>query len=615
MRTTMRRVSATAALAALGGTGFILATSTSAKAVTLTPSDLVVYRVGTTGSTLSNAAAPIFLDTYGSDTTDGTAAKSTFAVPTTTVGTQHRLTATGLSRSEGQLTLSPDGTLLAFTGYDAALGDTGPAISYQDVNNNTVNVTESLTASDPTSVGRVVGLLDGSGAIDTSTSLTGAGVPHVVRTAVTVNGQSVYVGGSDAGVLTASRGAATATSLLSDSDTGFGANELEVAGGQLFAGGYDADGSKRLVTVDTGTPAGVPTLTGLGGLPPGLLPGGFAFLDLTSAGLGSTGLDTLYAVNSAEKGGAIDKFTYDGASWTKQGAVALDGVESLTIKKTDSQVLVAATTPSGLYTFGEEDGSAAGFTTTDVKKIATPPTGSEFRGVAVAPTGAALSAPAVSITAPKPSQHFSYLQGAVAFHGTASGTRGIASVAVKLDRGAYSAARLSGTTWSKTVNVSSLAVGVHRLYVTATEKANGASTTVARVFVRNGIPTGAIGPGKRSFTDRLVSKQRGYVTVRYAASPDHKGLRTSGKPTVRFTSYGRTLDLHLQRSAAAGKVRITVAGRSSVVNLYSRRTLDLRKRYSGLSAGRHAVVITPLHQKSAHSKGTVVLLGFLQVFA
>ena len=708
MRRSLRLLAVATAAATAGTAGTVVLTGSSASADAFTPADLVVYRVGAAGGTLANTAAPVFLDTYASDTSTGLP-KATVALPTTTSGAQHRLAATGLSRSEGQLSLSPDGTLLAFTGYDAAPGDAGPATSYQDVNGATVDVTQSLTASDPAAVARVVGLLDGSGATDTSTAVTGTGVPHVVRTATTVDGQRVWLGGSDGGVLTTTRGGTTAAEVLSSPV--LDANALQVSGGQLYAGGYeDASASNRLGAVGSGLPTASADLTGLSGLPTGLLPGGFLALDLSST---VPGVDTLYAVNGAERGGGVDKYsTADGSTWAKQGFVALPGALAVTGKATGTQVLLAATTPDGLWTFGEGDGTAAGFTSAAPSRIATARSGTEFRGVAPAPTGDALTrttvsittpatdahvpsnattltasgtasalrgiasvkasvdggtpvdaaltdggwsasvplpadlavgthtltvtatdsgatpqtasssvsftkdpAPAVAFTAPAAGQHVSYLTSALGVSGTATAARGVSGVTVQVDGAAPVAASLSGSSWSRSVALTNLAVGTHTLTVTVTEASSGATTTATQTFVRDGVPAGAIGPGTASFLSSKVARSGGWAALAYTGSPDRRGIRTISTSSVRFYPYGRAFDLHLQRRPDAGRVRVVVDGRAYVVDLYSGGTADLVKPFRGLSAARHTVTVQALHQRSASSRGYVVTLGWLRVIA
>lgn len=613
MRRSLRLALAAAATGAVSATSVLVFGSSTASAAAFSPSDFVVYQVGT-GSALTNSAAPVALLTFASDVSNGTA-KATVALPTTTTGAQHRLTATGLSRSEGQLSLSPDRSLLAFTGYDAAVGQTGPTEQYQDVNGKTVNVTGSLTASDPKTVARVVGLLDGTGATDTSTAVTGASVPQVVRAATTVDGQTLWLAGSDGGVLATSRGGTTATTALTAA--GLDATSVAVAGGQLFAaGGYDGQPATRLTTIGTGTPTTGATVNGLPGLPSGLLPDGFVLLDLTSAGFAGTGLDTLYAVNAAEKGGAVDKYSFDGTSWSKQGSVGLDGVHGLAATTTGRQVLLAATTPTGLYTFGEADGSAGGFTSAAPSKIASPVAGAEFRGIAPAPTGDALSKPSLTITGPAAAgQHISYLTGSVVVKGTATAHRGISSVTVAVDKAAAAATTLSGTGWSRTISLSGLSVGGHTLTIRGYETSSGASTTVTRTFVRDGVPAGAIGPGAASFLGAKVARSPGWRAVTYHTSPDHRGVFTTGTSYVNVTSYGRSLDLHFQRRPDAGEVRITIDGKAIVLDLRYATASDLVKRYRGLSAGKHRVRIQALHVHSTGSRGYVVLLGFLRVYA
>src|SRR5262249_5124753 len=264
---------ATAAVS-LAAAAVPLLSSSQAQAVKFTGGNLVVYRVGDGATALSNAAAPVFLDEF---TPDGDAVSS-LALPTPAGGGNKALTAVGQSRSEGLIANSPDGKLLTLTGYAAAPGTTGPGGI-------------SLTGSDPSSVARVVGIVDGDGAFDTSTTL-GAGGPQIVRSAVT-DGKQVWAAGGDGGVLTTALGSGTVTSIGGGADANL--NSLTVQGGQLFASGILAN---RLAKVGSGTPKGSATLTDLTGLPDNLLTFGYALLDLTSASYAGTGLDTLYVANS-----------------------------------------------------------------------------------------------------------------------------------------------------------------------------------------------------------------------------------------------------------------------------------------------------------------------------
>src|SRR5947208_1278097 len=82
-----------------------------------TPGNLVVYRVGTGAGSLVNTGNPVFLDEY----TPGGSLVQSIALPTTTVGPNRRIIASGTATSEGLLTLSADGRYLVLTGYDAAI--------------------------------------------------------------------------------------------------------------------------------------------------------------------------------------------------------------------------------------------------------------------------------------------------------------------------------------------------------------------------------------------------------------------------------------------------------------------------------------------------------------
>src|SRR5690349_4832260 len=187
----------------LGIVGAVLATSVAAvtvpvllssqaNAAQFTGGDLVVYRVGS-GAALDNSAAPVFLDEFAAN---GSKLQS-LALPTASSGTTHALTASGQSRSEG-LIATTNG-LLTVTGYDAAPGTTAPGGL-------------SLTASDPATVGRVVGIVDGKGSIDTSTVLHGASAPQIIRSAVT-DGTHVWATGGNGGVALTTAGSGTTSTV------------------------------------------------------------------------------------------------------------------------------------------------------------------------------------------------------------------------------------------------------------------------------------------------------------------------------------------------------------------------------------------------------------------
>src|SRR5262249_41627979 len=154
-----------------------------------TPGDLVIYRVGAGANSLSSAATAVFLDEY---TPTGILVQS-IALPTTAFGVNHRLTASGTATSEGLLTLSADGQYLMLTGYDADLGTAG------------------IAGTSSATVQRVVGRVDASGPIDTSTALTDAATGNNIRSVASTDGVDIWVTGAGGGIRFTTLGASTST--------------------------------------------------------------------------------------------------------------------------------------------------------------------------------------------------------------------------------------------------------------------------------------------------------------------------------------------------------------------------------------------------------------------
>src|SRR5205085_4241165 len=142
-----------------------------------TPGNLVIYRMNDGAAALSANGTPVFLDEY---TTGGTLVQS-IAVPTTTVGAQHRLVCSGTATSEGWLTRSADGQYVVFPGYDAAVG------------------TASIATSTSATVPRVIGRVAANGTLDTSTALTDAISGGNPRGAASTNGTDLWISGTSSG--------------------------------------------------------------------------------------------------------------------------------------------------------------------------------------------------------------------------------------------------------------------------------------------------------------------------------------------------------------------------------------------------------------------------------
>jgi hypothetical protein len=327
-----------------------------------TPGDVVVYRVGTTGDTLSSSAAPVTLDEYGPA---GGSPVDSLAMPTAGSGADNILTASGSAGSEGLLSLSPNSDYLALTGYDAPVG--------------TVKVSGTASTSTP----RTVGIVDAAGDVDTSTALTDFATGNNPRSAVTENGQEAWLGGATGGARYATDGASTSTPL-NDADTNV--RQLQIVDGQLYTSADSTKaGALTIATIGSGTPTSdgqtIANLPFSSSAPSE--PYGYALLTL---GTGSAP-DTLYVADQTT--GAVFKYGLSSGSWVPEGSVALSGADGLAANDVDGTVTIYVTTNGGgttgsLYELTDSSGQS-GALSGSPQLIATAPSGEAFRGVAFAP--------------------------------------------------------------------------------------------------------------------------------------------------------------------------------------------------------------------------------------
>jgi hypothetical protein len=590
MRTRLRvlGVTAAAAVAAIA----VPLVSSQAHAARFTGGDVVVYRVGTGGAALTNAAAPVFLDEYSPT---GTKLQSV-ALPTTTSEGNTRLTATGQSRSEGLIDRSADGRFIAVTGYDAAPGDTGPGGL-------------SLTTSDPAQVNRVVGLVDANGTVDTTTVLKSAGTPKIIRSATTTDGERLWATGGNGGIVTTTRGTSTTTTVAGGASSNFSA--LTVQGGQLFSSGILAD---RLTAVGSGTPSSG-TLHDLSGLPDNLLTYAYAFADLTAADYAGTGLDTLYVADGSARGGTIDKYRWNGSAWSSAGYVDVDGAFGVVADVQGSTVSLAVTTPTQLVTLTDPNGAAASFTPSTPTVLATAAANTEFRGVALAPTSSAgpsvfVRAPLVGATVP--------LGGTVPVTAYVDSPAGVDTVEARLGNGSFVTATRSGHLWTAQVPTTGLVAGSGTVTVRATDSAGTPATTTttrAVTFGGSSVPAGNLAAGTYPWTVKQVAVTGTWKTYQTAHSPNGKG-RTSVKKGSTATAkvYGHGLQLTFDRSAKAGKVKVTVDGNATTLDLYNKAGKPLAKSWTFTGALKsHTVTVKVLGTKNPASTGTAALLAALKV--
>lgn len=353
----------------------VLIASSPASATDFAPGDLVVVRVGAGDATLSAAAAPVFLDEY----TPAGALVRSVPLPTAADGANHRLTMSGSATSEGALALSPDGRYLTLAGYDADPG------------------TASIAGTSTATVARVVGRVDTTGAVDTSTAITDAFSGGNPRGAVTDDGGRFWVVGSSGGTRLVPLGGTGATTQINSATP----TNLRVAGivnGQLYVSTGSAPAG--LYAVGSGLPT-------TGGQTPALFVGagtspyGFVALDRDPA---VSGVDTLYVADDQSSPGGILKFSFDGTAWTAQGNFRPSGsaARGITGAVTADGATLFVTTSAGANQLVRVDDTAAfnqPIAATETV-LASATQGTVMRGVAFAPaTGEPNPTPTPSATA------------------------------------------------------------------------------------------------------------------------------------------------------------------------------------------------------------------------
>ncbi len=327
-----------------------------------TPGDIAVERLGDGSAALSSKATAVFVDEF----TPAGATQSpaiSVALPTATSGSVNALTDNGGSNAVAFMTLSANGQYLVLPGYALTPGST------------IVNTSGSSST-------RVVGRIDSSGNVDTSTSFTST---NSVRGAASATGTGFYVSGSGLGVqYIPFGGAQTATQITSTTGQTTTLRAVSIFNGQLYA---DAATSTNALYGPGTVGTGLPTTSGQAET---VLPGfntnttgspyQFVFKDAS----------TIYIADSTTTGiGGIQKWTLSGGTWTKQyNALATDtniptadqGMLGLTIDASGN--LYGTTSGFSANRLVQITDTGSGFTFTT---LATAPANEQFHGVALAP--------------------------------------------------------------------------------------------------------------------------------------------------------------------------------------------------------------------------------------
>jgi hypothetical protein len=354
-----------------------------------TVGNIVLFRAGENGGVGGVAnACPAFIDEI---TPTGTAVQ-TIALPLVPngLGTNNaRFTSSGTSLSEGYLNLSPDGRYMTFTGYDVP------------VNTPSVATTTASGANN----NRIVARVTYDGQINTETRINDGYTNSNIRSAVTVDGNSYWVGGTGTGggtryVAHASTGAST---QLSSSPTN--TRVVNISNSQLYTS--SASGANIGINkVGTGLSTTTGNSTSLIASISGNDPYNFIFFDRDATIAGN---DLLYVANGSGQTApntSLRKFSFDGTNWTLRGTITGEfrAVTGRVVGSTIQLfVTVGSTNPNTLYRIDDNAAYNANISNNGITLIANPtapqiaalpsgvtfistsPVGSIYKGVSFTP--------------------------------------------------------------------------------------------------------------------------------------------------------------------------------------------------------------------------------------
>lgn len=316
--------------------------------------NLVVYRVGDGQTTLSSAAAPVFLDSYSSN---GSLLQS---IDLSSVGSAP-VSASGTGTVVGLLNRSTDGSQLTLTGYSVAAG-------------------QALGSSPGT---RQLTLVSSGGSV-TSTQL-GAASGLQPRSAVMANDGSIYVASeSGVGLIPAAGGSSTLFG-------GINARGLQIAGNQLY---YSA--STGIYALGNGLPTSATGLTSTLIAAP-TNPHAFFFADLSDS---IAGVDTLYVGSStltASNSLSLLKYSkLQDNTWVLNSdavpystSLAIQGltgvVENGNVRLYATGATANGTSATRLLSIDDPSGYNQSATASIANVLAIAPVNEAFHGVALAP--------------------------------------------------------------------------------------------------------------------------------------------------------------------------------------------------------------------------------------
>jgi hypothetical protein len=548
-------------------------------------------------STTSAATAVSLARVTGTGGSDG----SPIALPATASGANRPFTLEGDSSAVGALARSADGRYVTLAGYAASPGAAFAAVP------------------------RVVARVDGNGVADTSTTLGTSFQQEKIRGAVSDDGSRFWVTGHGntadpkGGLVYARQGTSQPTVVVSNgSGDNAALNNIrvaQIADGDLYFTSEKGDaGVYRVGTLPTSAaPASVVAPVGADGQGPIA----FVLLDRDAS---VPGADTMYVLRETK---GVYKFSSNGSAWTSRGlvsgtssytaltglvdggaarlyAVKGDGAKNQVVQLTDTAAAASAPAVSSPST------------------VVTAPTGTAFRGVALAPGSAGpppttpppsttTSTPSGPVGAPTLSLSAAYLSGSVRGVGDQTVTATVAQSgadpsAVTITATASSRTSVArpvdvtvtGTGGSRQVSVAAQGIGYTDLTLKATGLSGKSTTTVlhyaASAAVQDAAATRYVsGAGDAS---AAVDAGDGYMIV---ADDETNQLRlyrrdVSGAPVRSwdFTSQaGVSIEMDLEAAARTGDTIYWTGsmGNSKSGELRPDRAILFTTKVSGSGAG------------------------------
>ena len=347
---------------------------------------IVVLRLGDGTTALANTGSPIFLDEYN---VAGTKLQS-IALPTVLTGTNKPLVLSGTAGSEGALTRSADGRFLALAGY-----------------NTTIPYATSLAATTSIAVPRGIAIVKNDGTFATTRTFYNYASGNNPRGAYTSDGVNVWLASgvkgiqfNDASAALTNASGDSALLVCNKTSAGTTLSNFRVVNefnGQLYAS-TGSGSAVRVGAIGTGLPTDTgKIITSIPGIPTANPSSPYPFF-ITSVPAGLPVANVVYvADDNTNRVGGIKKYaynvatsSYDSVGIIESGIVyrGLTGVVNGTtvtlyaIRNSDSLVSIV---DNALF-------NAAPSSSTYTAFIADAPTGTLFKGVALAPTAAPVAA-------------------------------------------------------------------------------------------------------------------------------------------------------------------------------------------------------------------------------